>query len=59
MVLPLLGGSLVSCHVFFGVGLGIGFFGIGGSYFLDFSPSHAHALRDRRRGLFGFFAASG
>ena len=26
---------------------------------LDFSPSQAHALRLRRRGEFGFFAASG
>jgi hypothetical protein len=63
MVLPLLGGSLVSCQVLPLVGLaggfGMGFFGTGDSYFLDFSPSQAHALRDKRKGLFGSLAAWG
>ena len=53
-------GILVSCQVlpFAGAFGLVGFF-IGRSYFLDFSPSQAHALRDKRRGLFGSLAASG
>lgn len=59
MVLPLLGGALVSCQVLvLAGGFGAGFFMVL-SYFLDFSPSQAQALRDRRRGLFGSLAAWG